>query len=66
MLGNLTTDNKEIKPPDVGENTSRQLPNNVTFWLIYLIYLGQSHVDGLTVLVSTIYEYRYIENMEDV
>ncbi len=57
--------NKEIKPPDVGGNTSRQLHDNVTFWFIYLIYLGQSHVDGLTVLASTIYEYRYIEIVED-
>ncbi len=65
MLGNLTIVNKEIKPPDVRGNTPRQLPSNVTYYLIYLIFMGQSTPDGLTCLASTIYENNYIENMED-
>ena len=65
MLGNLTIVNKEIKPPDVRGNTPRQLPSNVTYYLIYLIYLGQSHVDGLSPLDSTIYDNHYIETVED-
>jgi len=65
LLGNLTIVNKEIKPPNVGGNTLRQLPSNVTFCLIYLIFLGQSNVGGLTVFVSTIYDNHYIEIMED-
>jgi len=30
-----------------------------------LTYLGQSYLNGYTVLVSTIYEYRYMLNKED-